>query len=359
MAVDLTILIANIGQLDRLRPCLNSIFEMPSGKTSVRVIVGFNFQGDSTAPQAIAREFPQVEQLRASAKLGFCRAYNQLIARSSSRYVLLLDDDTVLRPGAIDVMVRFMDTHQDVGIAGCRLVNPDGSYQKSTALMCGFATEIISIFRPGAIWRDGVDKSVADWRTVGWLGSAFLIVRAVVIEQVGVFDEFFYMTQHEADWCLRISRAGWKVAYVPEAEVMHIGGPTSVQPGVKTYNNLVRNHINRYYFFRKHYGTAALQALRPIMSLGALLRLVNYGAAWIFCRNGGPKPVPNLLPTGKLCFSAWQRAPTLFRTSCGERARFWASPSSEAFPDDSGAALEFVMPDGETNGERQTSMTQS
>lgn len=289
MAEDVTVLIANLGRLENLLPCLRSLFAAAAGNTSCRVIVGFNFQGDSDSPRTLARVFPQVEQLRAPTKLGYCRAYNQLMTRSAGRYVLLLDDDTILGARAIEVMVHFMDAHRDVGIAGCRTVNQDGSYQKTTGLISTMAREIKNVFRPAAFWRDGIDENVAAWTTVEWLNSHFLMVRAEVIWQVGMLDEYFYTSVLEADWCLRIRKAGWTVAYVPQAEVMHIGGPHSVQPGAKSYKNLVRSHINRYYFFRKHYGSPALQALRPIMSLGAMLRLLNYSAVWLLSPRRRPE----------------------------------------------------------------------
>src|SRR6266851_500975 len=175
MAEDLTVLIANLGQLEHLRPCLQSLFDTASGETSLRVIVGFNFPGESDNPRALAREFPQVEQLRAMVKLGYCRAYNQLMARSTGRYALLLDDDTVLRAGTIDGMVRFMDAHPEIGIAGCRTVNPDGGYQKTTALMFSMRTEVTNVLRPAAFWYDGVDESVTTWRSVDWLNGHFLM----------------------------------------------------------------------------------------------------------------------------------------------------------------------------------------
>jgi GT2 family glycosyltransferase len=211
MAEDLTVLIANLGQLESLRPCLKSLFENASDEISLRVIVGFNFAGKSDIPQALARDFPQVEQLRAPVKLGYCRAYNQLMTRSNGRYALLLDDDTVVRPGTIDGMVRFMDAHPEVGIAGCRTVNPDGSYQKTTALMYSIGAELTNVFRPAAFWSDGIDESVTTWKSVGWLNGHFLMVRAQVIAEVGGLDEYFYTFQCEADWCLRIRHAGWKV----------------------------------------------------------------------------------------------------------------------------------------------------
>jgi GT2 family glycosyltransferase len=277
MAEDLTVLIANLGQLENLRSCLKSIFDTASGETSLRVIVGFNFQGENDSPRALAGDFPQVEQLRAPGKLGYCRAYNQLMARSTGRYALLLDDDTILRAGAIDGMVRFMDAHPEVGIAGCRTTYLDGSYQKTTALMYTMGTEIINVLRPAAFWNDGIDESVTSWKSAGWLNGHFLMVRAQVIEEAGVLDEYFYTFQCEADWCLRIRSAGWEVAYVPDFEVMHIGGANRVA----SHRNLVMSHINRYYFIRKHYGNVAVHVFRLIMSVGAMLRLLTYAAVWL------------------------------------------------------------------------------
>jgi GT2 family glycosyltransferase len=286
MAEDLAVLIGSFGQLEHLLPCLKSIFQTASGKSFLRVIVGFNFEGESDSPRALAREFPQVEQLRAPGKLGYCRAYNQLMARCTSRYALLLDDDSLLRAGTIDGMVRFMDAHPEVGIAGCRTVNPDGSYQKTTALMYSMQTEMANVLRPAAFWQDGIDESVTSWKSVGWLNGNFLIVRAQVIEHVGLLDEYFYTFQCEADWCLRIHRAGWNVVYVPDFEVMHIGGRTS---NVRSYWALIRTHVNRYYFIRKHYSNVAFHLFRLIMSAGAMLRLLYYLAVWLVSPDRRPE----------------------------------------------------------------------
>jgi len=294
MVEDVTVLIANLGQLENLRPCLRSIFDLASSESSVRVVVGFNFEGESDSPRMLAGEFPQVAQLRARSKLGYCRAYNQLMARGRARYFLLLDDDTVLGPRAIDGMVRFMDAHPDVGIAGCRTFNPDGSYQKSTGKMFSLETELINVFRPAAFWNDGIDATVTTWKSVGWLNAHFLMVRARVVAEVGVFDEFFYTIQCEPDWCLRIRHAGWKVAYVPDVEVTHLGGAHSVATAVKSRANLLRSHINRYYFIRKHYGNVALHLFRFIMSAGAMLRLLKYAAVWLFSPGRRPEAGPKV-----------------------------------------------------------------
>jgi GT2 family glycosyltransferase len=293
MAEDLTVIIGNLGHLQHLRQCLKSLLETAGDEISIRVIVGFNFEGECDSPRVLAIEFPEVEQLRAPAKLGYCRAYNQLMVRSTGRYTLLLDDDTVLRPGTIDGMVRFMDAHREIGIAGCRTLNLDGTYQKTTGLMFSIGTELINVVRPSAFWADGIDESVANWRPVGWLNSHFLMVRTEVIREVGVLDEDFYTFQCEADWCLRIRHAGWLVAYVPTFEVMHIGGAHSVATNVRSYKNLVRSHINRYQFIRKHSGNMAVHAFRAIMTAGALLRMMRYVTTWLLSpkrrAEAGPK----------------------------------------------------------------------
>lgn len=294
MAEDLTILIANLGKLDNLRACLRSIYATTGPGLRFRIVVGFNFEGESDTPAEIAREFPQIELLRAPVKLGYCRAYNQLIARSDARYVLLLDDDTVLRPDLLETMTRFMDEHPSVGVAGCRTENPDGSYQKTTARMYTLETERQNMLRPAAFWDDGVDGDFEGWREVGWLNGHFLLVRREAIEAVGVLDERYYTFQCEADWCLRIRRAGFAVAYVGATTIMHIGGAHSVASSVKTHANLIRSHLNRYYFIRKHYGDAALFRFRAIMTLGSLARLTRYVIAYLFDPARRPEAGPKI-----------------------------------------------------------------
>ena len=294
MTRDLNILIGNLGKIDNLRACLRSLYETTGMNVSFKVFVGFNFSGESDAPLKLQGEFPDVEVLRAQGKLGYCRHINSLLERArDARYVLFLDDDTLLRPGAIETMVRFMDEHAEVGVAGCRTVNPDGSYQKSTALMFDVRTELLNAVRPAAFWSDGIDETVREWRSVAWLNGHFLMARVAAIETVGPLDENYYSFQCEADWCLRMRRAGWDIAYVPQAEVMHIGGQHSIMTKVKSYENLMRSNINRYYFFRKHYGPLEFLGLRLALGLGFVLRLSRYAATWALDRRrrseAGPK----------------------------------------------------------------------
>lgn len=309
MSEDVTVLIANLGRPENLRSCLASVLGPARGDVSLRVIVGFNFEGEGEGPRVVAREYPQVEQIRAPVRMGYCRAYNQLMARATGRYFLLLDDDTILGPRAIEGMVRFMDEHADIGLAGCRTINRDGSYQKSTARMFTLGTELANAFRPAAFWNDGIDATVTSWQPTDWLNGHFLFVRATVFQQVGGFDEFYYTVQCEPDWCLGIWRAGWKVAYFPGVEVIHVGGEHSVATAVKSEANILRLHVNRYYFMRKRYGSLSMHLLRPIMSAGATLRLLKFASLWLLRPERRPEAAPKIAAYWKVVLLGVARRP--------------------------------------------------
>lgn len=295
MTRDLNVLIGNLGNIDNLRACLRSLFDTTGPNISFRVMIGFNFAGENDTPLAIKQEFPQVEMLRADCKLGYCRLYNLLLEKGlDARYVLLLDDDTLLRRGTIETMVRFMDDHTEVGVAGCRTVNQDGSYQKSTGLMYNLKTELLNVILPAAFWSDGIDENVSDSRLVGWLNGHFLIARVKAIQEIGLLDDYYYTFQYEADWSLRMRQAGWATTYVPQAEIMHIGGPHSIVSRNKSYDNLIRSNVNRYYFFRKHYSAVDFLVLRAALGLGFLFRLLHYLGIWVLDRNRRSEAQPKI-----------------------------------------------------------------
>jgi len=224
----------------------------------------------------VQREFPQVDFLVYEPSLGYCGAYNLLIQNNSARYFLVLDDDTVIQKGTLQRMVEFMDLHPEVGIAGCMTRNPDGSFQKSYGLRSSLKSELLNALGISSFWPNRLYENLSDWREVEWLNGSFLFVRREVIESVGALDEYYYTYSCEQDWCWRISQSGWRVAYVTDAEIIHVGNAHSINTAVKRYSQIMREHINRYYFFHKHYSALACFLLRPIMSLGAILRCIKY-----------------------------------------------------------------------------------
>ncbi len=177
-------------------------------------------------------------------------------------YILLLNPDTVVRPGALKALVDFMDQHPQVGIAGSRLEDPDGTPQVSAFRFHSILSELDN----GLRLRIG-RKFKENWAVVpptfpqttcqtDWVAGASMIVRRQVFEQVGLMDEGYFMYYEEADFCLQANKAGWSCWYVPDSRVVHLVGQSS---GV-TDPKAPRKRRPQYWFnsrrryFLKNYG---------------------------------------------------------------------------------------------------------
>lgn len=272
----MTVLIPNLGSYQHLKPCLESLFAAEKPDFRFQVVIGFNGFDDQAFPRTVQADYPSVRWFWYPNKLGYCKVVNLLLEASTTPYSLILDDDTTLDEGAVSRMVRYMDDHPDVGLAGCRTLNPDGSYQRSYGVMFNLQSELRNVITPSAFWPDRIYKNDTNSHDVDWLNGHYMMVRNDTVAAVGGLDEYYYTFQCEADWCLRIRRAGWRVVYVPEVTVMHVGGQHSINSSFKSYTNLMRSHINRYYFMRKHHGNRAHTLFRAVMFLAAMTRFARF-----------------------------------------------------------------------------------
>lgn len=256
---DVSIIIVNWNTLGLLRDCLASVYAETKGVDS-EVIVVDNASTDGSQAMVKA-EFPRVALIENASNMGFAAANNQGMKVARGRYVLLLNSDTVVLDGAIQKMVAFADSHPDVGVAGCRVENPDGSLQPTCFMFPSLlnlvlmTTYLYKVFpkspffgRAHMTWWDR-----ADAREVEVVTGCFMLVRREVIEKVGGFDEAYFFTGEEADWCRRIGRAGWKLMFTPSARIIHLDGATSKSLGWRTDALQTRGTIQ---LFRSHYGRA-------------------------------------------------------------------------------------------------------
>lgn len=273
---DLAITIGNLGNERYLADCLRSLKQEDAANFKCSVHLAFNGFDDSGFIDRITAEFPDVRSLYRRSKLGYTGTYNRLLAQTDARYVLLLDDDTLVPKGTLPAMVAFMDAHPEVGISGCRTLNPDGTLQRSFGRMLTLKAELLNALHLSTFWPDHLYRDLTSWREVDWLNGSFMLVRRATFEVVGGLDDYYYTFCCEPDWCFRIARSGWKVAFVPDVAITHIGGDHSINTTVKSFGALMRAHINHYYFFRRHYGVLAQLLLRPILSFGAVLRLLKF-----------------------------------------------------------------------------------
>lgn len=306
---DVAVTIGNLGSEVYLEPCLRSIYAEDAPGFTYSVLIAFNGFDDGGLMRRIARSFPQASLLYRRNKLGYTGTYNLLMQASTARYVLILDEDTVVPKGTVPAMVAFMDAHPEVGIAGGTTLNPDGSFQKSYGVMFDLGSELLNALHLSTFWPEHLYRNLTHWRTVDWLNGSFMLVRQTTVDEVGLLDEYFYTFGCEADWCLRIARAGWKVAFVPEVAITHVGGDHSINTTVKSYDAVVRSHINRYFFFRKHYSPLAQGLLRPIMTLGACLRLLKFLALYSVVPSRRAEAAPKIRAFAKIALLGFAREP--------------------------------------------------
>lgn len=278
-AKDLSIAIPSWNTKALLDQCLESVYKTSAG-LDFEIIIVDNASSDGS-PDLVSSKYPQIKLVRNRMNLGFAAACNIAFKHSIGRYFLLLNTDTIVMDGALKAMVEFMDAHPDAGATGCRLLNGDGTLQRSCSRFPGLITELFdSLYLSKLFPRSRLFGcySMSYWdfddtREVDFAGGSCLIVRREAIKEVGLLDESFFMYTEEADWCYRLWDHGWKVFFFPGAEVVHLGGQSA-----RRYGNdlLLHLYAGRNRFIRKHRGRAAASVHRGIVALGALLRLFAF-----------------------------------------------------------------------------------
>src|SRR5437868_12232083 len=287
--VDVSIVIVNYNTAALLRNCLTSVTQT-EGRVC-QVIVVDNGSADGS-PDMVEREFPGVCLVRNRLNSGFAKANNQGIRLAKSKYILLLNSDTIVRPGALGIMTGFLDSDAAAAGAGCRLLNEDGTIQASISDRPGpvflfFRLLGVSRLISGDLPRHWLarmpafllGKTVHAYLTpyvggsspieVESMSAACLMLRKKAVEEVGLLDEGFFMYLEDMDYCIRLKQAGWKLYYLPAAAIVHLGGGSS---GGRMRNYSVESYRALFYFYRKHYSRATVVAARTIAVMMLCLR---------------------------------------------------------------------------------------
>lgn len=250
---DLTIIIVNWNTRQLLLDCLAAL-PAATGDISTESWVVDNGSSDGSV-EAVQAQFPATRVIANRGNRGFAAANNQAIRASRSRHVLLLNSDTVPRAGSLKALVDSLDAHPEVGIAGPRLLNADGSVQLSYAAFPNLRSELLGRnVRARRHYGPPQDGAYA----VDWVGGACFLIRREAITVAGLLDEDYFMYTEEADWCFRVRAAGWEVCYYPAAEVVHLGGQSSRMASTHMKAELYKSKLR---FFRKHYGWPRTLAL--------------------------------------------------------------------------------------------------
>jgi GT2 family glycosyltransferase len=234
-ALDLTVTVVSWNTRDLLRDCLESLRDGYRAQR-VEVHVVDNASGDGSA-EMVQERFPEVKLTRNRENVGFARANNQSWREAQGRYWLLLNSDTVVRPGALDRLVSFLDERPRAALVTGRLVNPDGSPQHCAQPLPGVGRTLFEALRLHnclpALWR-GRFLLGSYWTydrpaRIGWTWGTALLARREAVQEVGPLSEDFFMYGEDLEWCLRMRRHGWETWFCPEAEVLHLGSQSSAK----------------------------------------------------------------------------------------------------------------------------------
>ena len=242
---DISVSIVNTNSRDLLLACLESL----RGQDA-EIVVLDNASEDGSA-EAVRERFPDVRLIAQDFRAGFGANHNAVIRATSGRYVYVLNEDTTSDDWAFERLVARLDANRRVAALGPRLVYPDGRHQDSAWRFPSPAAATLGLLSLGKV---GVKQSHGSApRRVDWVMGAALLLRRDAIDQVGAFDEEFFLYSEEVDLQLRLRRAGWEVEYFPEATIVHHESQFSAGIPERRINEMWRS---RHRYWRKHHSAA-------------------------------------------------------------------------------------------------------
>ncbi len=259
-------------------PWLERSLESLEGTGAETIVVD---HGSADGTLAFVRErFPGARVIEQENK-GLGGGSNAGMRVGSGRYFLLLNSDAWLKEGALERLVAFADEHPGAAVVGPKLLNPDGTLQRSVRgfpTVWRLATEYFFLRklapRSGALnsfYAGGFDHDAM--RDAEFVMGAAMLVRRDAADAVGLFDEDFFMFNEESDWCFRFHEAGWEVLFYPEAEVFHVGGATTKQNWPSNYREQLRSHLR---FLAKHQGMREAERARRLLLASLRLRGIAF-----------------------------------------------------------------------------------
>lgn len=260
---DLSIVILNWNVRDLLDRCLVSL---RSTHCAIEIIVVDNASSDDSVAMVKAKH-PHVIVIANPINRGFTGGNNQGLAVARAPYVMVLNPDTEMVDDALDRLVAFLDSNPGVGAVGPQLLNPDRSIQPSrrrfpTTITAIFESTWLQPFGPRGLLKRYYVEDVPPDRVqdVDWLTGACTVFRRAVLDRVGGYDEqTFFMYSEELDLCRRIQQAGWRIVFLPEAQVIHCVGKSSEQAVAARH---VYFNTSKVRYFRKWHGRLAAEFLR-------------------------------------------------------------------------------------------------
>ena len=270
---DVVVSIVNTSQRDLTLACLRSLHADPGRRCSVEIVVLDNASTDGSA-EAIAQEFADVRVIAQPHRAGFGANHNAVVRATASRYVLVLNEDTEVPPRTLDALVEHLDAHPRAAVAGPLIRGFDGRQQGSAWRLMTIGVQLVwalTLGQRGAVVSRGTQP-----KAVGAVSACAMLVRREPFEEIGLFDEGYFIFSEEADTAQRLRRMGLEIHYVPTVEVRHHGQQSTASVPERQITEHWRS-FERY--LERWHSPLQARALRALTALGYGLAAIVATAA--------------------------------------------------------------------------------
>ncbi|HLB25801.1 MAG TPA: glycosyltransferase family 2 protein [Nitrospirota bacterium] len=259
--------------------CLESVYTTAGG-LDVEAVVVDNATTDGSI-EAVRARFPQARIIVNDKKEGFSANNNKGLRAAKGEFLMLLNDDTVVHEGALEMMAGFLEAHPEAGAAGAMLINPDGTPQFTGRGTPGIGAAVMISLGLHRLFPDNPvtskyymkKGSYSEAEEVESVNGAAMMVRREALDKAGYLDEGFFLFCEDVDWSIRIREAGYKLFFLPGARITHFrGSSTGGRRAVKIY------HKSLMRFYRKHYAKKHVFLVNWLVYLGIFIRFLIYYA---------------------------------------------------------------------------------
>ena len=282
---DVSVVIINWNTKDLVIECIRSIREH-THTTKLEIIIVDNGSTDGTQ-LAIHKKFPGVKFIQNNENLGFAKANNIGMRIAVGKFICLVNSDVEIRGECIDRMYNYLEDMRDIGMLGPKTFYPNGEIQHTCkqfpSIWTSFCEAIglhnyfkkCKFMSPEEMTFFGYDET----HEVDVVSGSFMMVKRETIDRVGLFDENFFFYSEDVDWCRRIWKAGWKVVFYHEAEIIHHEGGSSKTDRAKYSIQLLNAKLQ---YWSKYYGSVTVLCVKCIKVLQLLRKVVQNFLSLIF-----------------------------------------------------------------------------
>ena len=304
----IVVIVLNFRTPDVTIDCLKTLALEAKSNSDMRVVLLDNASGDDSIPRIEAAILENawtdgwLDFRKQETNLGFAGGNNlilreQMASKNPPDYLVLLNSDTLVRPGCMAYCKAIMEADKEIGAMSCMLRNRDGSVQnvcrkfphplRESVRAFGLPWLMPALFQWADLEDAGWDRT-AGARDVEWIGGAFFFARTQALQEAGVLDQEFFFYGEDCEWCHRLWKAGWRIHFDPGAETVHLGGASSDATRVRNRQKELYTWKARFLVQRKCYGRVSEAFVKGCYITMFTLRL---GFQWLTGRGRSEKAV--------------------------------------------------------------------